>query len=463
MKRLLLAALLVAVVAGGLAQPVDASTSQQTVSYVVRPNDTLSSIARQFCTTWQQIYALNRAVIGPNPNVLRSGTVLMVPNQCGAPPPQPPPPGPCNLGPIPHAMGPLNGNVYTVVWGDTLFSIARRFCTTVEQLAASNGIPHPWRIYAGQRLVVPVAPPQPTPLPPQPTPQPPQPTPPPPQQRYLTMTFPTAGAVLPITWTATGTGAGLFEGNVVVTAYTNAGVQLDQRATTLQGSNVGAGGPGTWSVALTTNVAPGTQGYVVASSPQSNVPDVRVAVTYGQNAGVPFIAITNPVANATLQPTFNVSGVGSNLGQGAVVVHARNSVGTVLAQAAVTVPGGSGQWSVVLTVNAAPDTPGVIFVFWQPNPNIASSVPVRFGGAAPPQDYYTFVPGQCQIQGIPGAPLYAFPGGPQRTVFDSSGLNYGALAGARLNGQLWYEIMVGSERLWAPIASIANTFGSCTW
>ena len=189
MKRLLLAALLVAVVAGALVQPAAASGSQQTVSYVVRPNDTLSSIARQFCTTWQQIYTLNRAVIGPNPNVLRSGTVLQVPNQYGR---APPPPGSCNLEPIPHAMGPLNGNVYTVVLGDTLFSIARRFCTTVEQLAASNGIPHPWRIFAGQRLVVPVAPlpPQPTPLPPQPTPPPPQPTPTPPQQRYLTMTFP---------------------------------------------------------------------------------------------------------------------------------------------------------------------------------------------------------------------------------------------------------------------------------
>ena len=400
-------------------------------------------------------------MIGPNPNVLRSGTVLQVPNQCGAPPP----PGSCNLGPIPHAMGPLNGNVYTVVLGDTLFSIARRFCTTVEQLAASNGIPHPWRIFAGQRLVVPVAPlpPQPTPLPPQPTPPPQQPTPTPPQQRYLTMTFPTAGVALPTTWTATGTGAGLFEGNVVVAAFTNAGVQLDQRATTLQGSNVGAGGAGTWSVSLTTNVAPGTPGYVVASSPQSNVAQVRVAVTYGQNPGVPFIAITSPVADAILQPTFNVTGVGSGLGQGAVVVHARNSVGTVLAQASTTVPGGNGQWSVVLTVNTPPNTAGVIFVFWQPNPNIATSVPVRFGGAAPPQDYISFLPGQCQIQGIPGAPLYAFPGGPQRTTFNSTNLNFGALAGARLNGQLWYEILLGSERLWAPIASIANTFGSCTW
>ena len=53
-------------------------------------------------------------------------------------------------------MGPVNGTTYTVVLGDTLFSIARRFCTTTQQLAASNGIPNPWLIFAGQHLTVPI-------------------------------------------------------------------------------------------------------------------------------------------------------------------------------------------------------------------------------------------------------------------------------------------------------------------
>jgi LysM repeat protein len=244
MRRPLFALLIVAVLVSALVTPVAASPDHQTVSYVVRPNDTLASIARQFCTTWQEIYRINQSVIGPNPNVLRSGTVLQVPNRCGG---QPPAPGGCNLGPIPHAMGPLNGNVYTVVAGDTLFSIARRFCTTTQQLASANGIPQPARIFVGQRLTVPVGTTTPTPQPPQP-------------QRFLTMSFPTNGAVLSSPWTATGTGGGLFEGNVVVTAFTNAGVQIAQQATILQGANVGTGGAGNWSATLTTNVAAGTTG-----------------------------------------------------------------------------------------------------------------------------------------------------------------------------------------------------------
>ncbi len=472
MKRLLFVGLILVVLMGALVAPVAASGGYPTVTYVVKPGDTLASIARQFCTTWQQIYHMNQAVIGPNPNVLRAGTVLQVPNQCGGQPPtpQPPPSGGCNLGPIPHAMGPLNGNIYTVVAGDTLFSIARRFCTTVNQLAATNHIPNPARIYVGQKLVVPVGT---TPPPPQRyltmtfpvngavlpgtwtatgtgaglfegnvvvtaftnagvqiaqqatilqganvgTGGPgtwsatlntssvapgtagyviassPQSNVQPvrvnvtfgqgqPQQRYLTMSFPTNGAVLPGTWTATGTGAGLFEGNVVVTAFTNAGAQIAQQATTLQGANVGTGGPGTWSVTLnTTSVAPGTAGYVIASSPQSNVQPVRADVTFGQAPAGASISITSPTANMTLPRTFNVMGTASGVQPGSVVVQALNSNGTVLfAESAVAVPGGSGSWFVTLTVAVPSTTAGQIVVFWTQNVAVRSTIPVTFSG-----------------------------------------------------------------------------------
>lgn len=44
---------------------------------------------------------------------------------------------------------------YTVRYGDTLFSIARRFGTSVHRLARANGIRNPNYIFAGQRLVIP--------------------------------------------------------------------------------------------------------------------------------------------------------------------------------------------------------------------------------------------------------------------------------------------------------------------
>lgn len=368
MRRFVLAMLVVVVVAGVVAAPAAAAPRQQTVPYVVKPDDTLGSIARQFCTTWQHIYHINRAVIGPNPNVLRSGTVLQVPNQCGGTSPTPRPPGGCNLGPIPRAMGPLNGNIYTVVAGDTLFSIAQRFCTTVNQLAAANGIRHPSLIFAGQRLTVPVG-------------TTPSPTPPPPAQRFLTMSFPTNGAVLQSPWTASGAGAGLFEGNVVVTAFTSAGVQIAQVATTLQGANPGAGGAGNWTATLTTNVAAGTPGYVIASSPQSNVQPVRADVIYGQPAPSAAIAITSPTANVLLPRSFNVVGTASGVQQGAVVVQALSRDGAILyAETAVAVPGGSGSWFVTLTVNVPSITDGQVVAFWTQNPAVRSTIPVRFSG-----------------------------------------------------------------------------------
>ncbi len=45
--------------------------------------------------------------------------------------------------------------VHVVQRGETLYSIARRYGTTVEALMRANGLTDPTRIYAGQRLVVP--------------------------------------------------------------------------------------------------------------------------------------------------------------------------------------------------------------------------------------------------------------------------------------------------------------------
>ncbi len=46
---------------------------------IVDPGDSLSSIAQQFGSTWQAIYAANRAVIGDNPNRIFPGQELVIP------------------------------------------------------------------------------------------------------------------------------------------------------------------------------------------------------------------------------------------------------------------------------------------------------------------------------------------------------------------------------------------------
>ncbi|MGB9809895.1 MAG: LysM peptidoglycan-binding domain-containing protein, partial [Caldanaerobacter sp.] len=45
---------------------------------------------------------------------------------------------------------------YVVQPGDTIFSIARKFNTSVEAIITRNGIINPSLIYPGQRLIIPV-------------------------------------------------------------------------------------------------------------------------------------------------------------------------------------------------------------------------------------------------------------------------------------------------------------------
>ncbi len=60
-------------VRGSGSGPSSPSTSS---AYVVRAGDTLSKIAASHGTTWQQLYATNRDIVGSNPNILRVGQRL---------------------------------------------------------------------------------------------------------------------------------------------------------------------------------------------------------------------------------------------------------------------------------------------------------------------------------------------------------------------------------------------------
>ena len=85
-----------------VAAPVTATS--HTTRYIVQDGDTLSGIATRFAVHggWPALYAANRQVIGPDPNVVHAGTVLVLPGQ----------------------MTPTR---YTVEAGDTLAAIAAEF------------------------------------------------------------------------------------------------------------------------------------------------------------------------------------------------------------------------------------------------------------------------------------------------------------------------------------------------
>src|SRR5256885_5158383 len=109
-----------------LASTLSVAAARKTVArpvarYAVRPGDTLSGIAARFAVRggWPALYAANRPLIGSDPDVIRPGTILVLPGR----------------------MTPAR---YTVVAGDTLAGIAAR-------LAVRGGWP---ALYAANRRVI---------------------------------------------------------------------------------------------------------------------------------------------------------------------------------------------------------------------------------------------------------------------------------------------------------------------
>lgn len=100
--------------------------------YRIQASDTFFSIARRFGITVEALMAANPGV---DPNRLQIGQQICIP----APAPAPPCPG----------------DTYTIRPGDTFFSIARRFGTTVDALIAANPGVDPDRLQVGQVICLP--------------------------------------------------------------------------------------------------------------------------------------------------------------------------------------------------------------------------------------------------------------------------------------------------------------------
>ena len=104
--------------------------------YTIRAGDTLFSLAIQFNTTVQAILAINP---GLDPNNLRVGQIICIPG------PSPTQPGRC----------PAGSFEYTIRSGDTIYNLAIEFNTTVEAILALNPGINPNNLQIGQVICIP--------------------------------------------------------------------------------------------------------------------------------------------------------------------------------------------------------------------------------------------------------------------------------------------------------------------
>jgi len=113
-----------------------------TFEYQIKPGDTLFDIALRFGTSVEALAEVNGLA---SAQVVWAGQVLKVP--ATAPPAPPSPPSP----PAP----PVATVEYTLRPGESVWDVAAFFGTTVETIAALNGLADASLVVAGQRLLVP--------------------------------------------------------------------------------------------------------------------------------------------------------------------------------------------------------------------------------------------------------------------------------------------------------------------
>lgn len=114
------------------------------VYYTVQRGDTLYSVAKRYGQSPQDVAAWNHL---PPPYNLGVGQSLLVSSPSASM---------LRVGYAPAVVSQpaLTGSRYTVQRGDTLYSIARRYASTVHDLAAVNGLPPPYTVKIGQVLQI---------------------------------------------------------------------------------------------------------------------------------------------------------------------------------------------------------------------------------------------------------------------------------------------------------------------
>lgn len=122
-------------VAGGVSVSAISAPSALAGTVRVANGETLTQIAARYHTTVSALAAANDIT---NPNLVYAGAVLQIPASGSA-----------------STASTAPSTTITVGPGDTLFSIASRYHTTVAALAAANGITNPNVVYAGAHLRLP--------------------------------------------------------------------------------------------------------------------------------------------------------------------------------------------------------------------------------------------------------------------------------------------------------------------
>lgn len=107
----------------------DDPNKSKEVKYTVKRGDTLSKIANRYGITVNEIVALNNI---QNPNLIFVGQQLRIP--------------------LDNSINQMQNVYYRVQRGDRLWRIAKRYRTTVSNIARLNGIRNPNLIFVGQIL-----------------------------------------------------------------------------------------------------------------------------------------------------------------------------------------------------------------------------------------------------------------------------------------------------------------------
>lgn len=116
------------------ANEVTPTKSPDAIRYTVKRGDTLWGIAKKFGVTVSAVVNANNI---RNPNLIYAGEVFIIPHMTSA-----------------ESFG---YTLYTVRRGDTLWGISRKFGTSINSIAALNGIKNPNLIYAGEVFKIPSA------------------------------------------------------------------------------------------------------------------------------------------------------------------------------------------------------------------------------------------------------------------------------------------------------------------